>query len=244
MRSSFAVGCVVGGMAIAASGSVSAEESAAEDEAPPEGTMLAPNRALELQFNAGYTQPFGHFARGLDARDVASAGFVGGGALALRLTPRFALTGYGSFHHSAPGDQLDGGMVFGGTGGVGANIHLRPYAWVDPYFDVGAGYRLLFIAPDGAADNHMLHGFEALKASFGVDFRISESFALGPMIGADVNVLLWDFNETRGSNDAIRRDGVSTFLFAGVAGKLDLMGTRVAKPGPRPAAMPLPLRTY
>ncbi len=242
MRWWMGVGCTLVTLGVASS--ALAEEAAVDRETPPEGTMLAPARALELQFNAGYTQPFGHFQRGVDARDVASAGFVGGGALALRLTPRFAITGYGSFHHSAPGDDLDGGMVFGGTGGIGTNIHLRPYAWVDPYFDIGAGYRLLFIAPDGPADNHMLHGFEALKASFGVDFRISESFALGPMIGADVNVLLWDFNETQGTNEALRRDGVSTFLFAGVAGKLDLLGSRVAKPGARPVAMPLPLRTY
>ncbi|NUP11373.1 MAG: hypothetical protein HOW73_35450 [Polyangiaceae bacterium] len=220
------------------------EEADVEPLAPP-GTILAPKNALELQFEAGYTQPFGGLTGTTAMSDVAQAGFTGGGALVYRISPLFGLSGYGGFHHLTTGDDLDGGMVFGGAGGVAANFHLRPYNLVDPYFIAGAGYRLLFVSPDGPADNHMYHGFQPLKANFGVDFRTSESFAIGPMIGADLNVLLWDFNMGTGVNELIQRDRISTFLFAGVSGKFDVLGERVPQhevKEPLPAAGPLPER--
>lgn len=218
----------------------------AEPQAP-EGTILAPKNALELQFNAGYTQPFGHLGGTTQMSDVASAGFQGAGALVWRLTPWWGVAGYGGFHQSAVGDSLDGGMVFGGAGGVAANFHFNPYRLVDPYLVAGAGYRLLFLAPGTTADNHMMHGFEVLKTDFGVDFRTSKNFALGPMIGATVDAFAWDYNETQSDNNVIRQRGVSTFIFAGISGKMDVLGARVpehpvktAFPEAYPPGVPVP----
>jgi hypothetical protein len=193
----------------------------------PRGTILAPKNALELQFNAGYTQPFGPVGGNVDFSNVARAGFGSGGALAFRLTPHFAFAGYGSFHQSVPDERL-GGMAYGMAGGLSASYHALPYRLVDPVVTLGTGYRLLFISPAGPADNHMFHGFELLKAEGSVDFRIPKDFALGPMLGADVNLFLWDLNEGTGMNNPLAMKGVSTFFFAGVAGKLDVLGKRIA----------------
>ncbi len=198
------------------------------DEPAPRGIILAPTNALELELDVGYTQPFGSLTREAGFGDVAHAGFGSGGALAWRVSPRFAIAGYGSFHQSTPDASMHGGMVFGGAGGLEATVHFLPYRLADPYLTVGSGYRLLFEAPGGLADNHMLHGFEALKTNVGVDFRVTKSLAIGPMIGADMNVFVWDLDETRNVNVAIPDRGLSTFVFAGVGGRMDLLGRRVA----------------
>ncbi len=185
--------------------------------------------AFELQFNAGYVQPFGELSDTVDMGEFADAGFTGGGALAWRLRPSYAIVGYGGFGHWVADERLAGGGVFGGAGGLAAGFHFLPHNLVDPVLQLGAGYRLLFVAPGDERDNHMLHGFQVLKADFVVDFRITEDFALGPMLSADLNVLPWDLDTTSGAHTAIDEPRVNTFFFAGVAGRHDLLGARVAK---------------
>lgn len=217
------------------------EEDTVKPIAPP-GTILAPSNAFELQFNAGYFQPFGELSDTVDMGDLADAGFTGGGALAWRLTPTYGVVGYGGFGHSVADDRLNDGGVFGGAGGVAASFHFLPYNLVDPVLQVGAGYRLMFVAPGDERDNHMFHGFQVLRTDFVLDFRTSDHFAIGPMISADINVLPWDLNTSTGTNSSVDEPRVSTFFFAGVAGRHDLLGSRVAKDGgkPVPAAGPRP----
>ena len=204
----------------------------------PEGTLLAPLNAFELQFLFGYQQPFGELSDTVDMSDVGGPGFTGGGALAWRINPHFAAVGYGGWGHWFGGDQLNDGKSFGGTGGVAASFHMQPYQRVDPVLQLGAGYRLFFVAPGDERDNHMFHGFQALKVDLAIDIRINEDFALGPLLSADVNVLPWDLNTTTGSSSSLDDPGINTFFFAGVAGRHDLLGSRVAK-GQEVAATPL-----
>lgn len=211
------------------------DASVAAPDAPP-GFTLAPSGAFELQFNAGYIQPFGELSNTVDMGDFVDAGFTGGGALAWRLTPRYAVVGYGGFGHWVADDRLAGGGVFGGAGGLAASFHFLPHELVDPVLQLGAGYRLLFVAPGDERDNHMLHGFQVLRADFVVDFRLTEDFALGPMLSADLNVLPWDLNTTTNDNSSIEDPRVNTFFFAGVAGRHDLLGSRVVKGQREPRA--------
>ena len=81
---------------------------------------------------------------------------------------------------------------------------------------------------------------------FGVDFRVSEDVALGPQVGADVNMFVSDKVENReiSSVDSVRP---STFIFAGVGGRFDIGGRRIADDDnlPVPAAGPKPTKpTY
>jgi hypothetical protein len=227
-------------MGVLFAATASAQEATGE-ELPEEpmahqGTIVAPRNAFELQFNAGYVQPFGELSKTIDMGDFADAGFTGGGSLAWRLTPSYAVVGYGGFGHWVADDRLNGGGVFGGAGGLAASFHFLPYDLVDPVLQIGAGYRLLFVAPGDVRDNHMLHGFQVLRTDFVLDFRATEDFAIGPMISADVNVLPWDLNTTTGDSGSIDEPRVNTFFFAGVAGRHDLLGTRVAKSPPPSSA--------
>ena len=224
---------LVASTAVFVAAEASAQEDVPEEEeikpTPPPGTILAPANALELQFSAGYVQPFGALSDTVDMGDIADAGFTGGGALAWRLTPQYGVVGYGGFGHWVADDRLDDGKVYGGAGGVAASFHFNPYHLVDPVLQVGAGYRLLFVAPGDERDNHMLHGFQVLNAQLAIDFRTSDHFAIGPMLSTDINVLPFDHNLSTGDNSTVDAPRVNTFFFAGVAGRHDLLGTRVAK---------------
>lgn len=205
-----------------------AEPDTAEPVAPP-GTILAPLNAFELQFQFGYVQPFGELSDTVDMNELAGPGFTGGGAFAWRINPHWAAVGYGGWGHWFTPDSLNDGKAFGGTGGVAASLHIKPYERVDPVLQLGAGYRLFFVAPGDERDNHMFHGFEAVKLELAIDIRINDDFALAPLLSADINVLPWDLNTTTGANSSIDNPGISTFLFAGIGGRHDIFGPRVAK---------------
>ncbi|MBL8741166.1 MAG: OmpA family protein, partial [Myxococcales bacterium] len=205
--------------------------------------VLAPHGAFELGFEGGYTQPFGELADGVAVGDIAKSGGAAGLNVGYRFTPRWAISLYGQFHESSVEDNLPGDVdVRGVSTGLMGTFHTRPYMVVDPYLSLGTGYRAFFIARSEDV-NETLHGFQIARAMFGVDFRVSEDVALGPQVGADVNVFVADKVENRdvSSVDSVRP---STFLFAGVGGRFDIGGRRIADDDtlPVPAAGPKPAR--
>jgi len=212
--------------------------------------MRAPKRAFEIGVSGGYTQPFGEVHGGLKIHDVASAGGVVGLALGYRFTPHWSLEGTGAYNQQVSGDLYDGKntTIRGAAVGVQGTYHMRPYKMVDPYASLGTVYRMMWIQPDSEADD-MVHGFEIAKAILGVDFRVSPSIAMGPQIGADLNLFVWD-NPQGGAagNERFANVRPSTFLFAGLGGRFDVGGDRVPhdrvavieEPLPTPAAGPKP----
>lgn len=207
-----------------------AEAGATGDLGVSRAAARAPRAAFEIGLNGGYTQPFGKIANGRVMRDEIGAGGAVGLDLGYRLSPHWSLGFTGQYHDSGARGALDGNTDFRGVaGGVQGTYHMMPYGRVDPYLTLGTGYRLLWRATDRAGDTNLLtHGLELGKAMLGVDFRISPSVALGPVVGADVNLFLWDNPEGPIGNQAIasgdRRP--STFLFAGLAARFDIGGTR------------------
>lgn len=203
--------------------------------------VLAPRRAFEIGVEGGYTQPFGELADNVAIGDVADAGGAVGLNVGYRFTPRWALSLYGQFHESSVSSNIpnNGDVdVRGLSTGMMGTFHVRPYKVVDPYVSLGAGYRAFFIAQQRGL-NETIHGFQAVRGVVGVDFRVSEDVALGPLVGADLNVFVADAVENR-SNSSIDSPRPSTFLFAGLAGKFDIGGKRVADDAdlPVPAAGP------
>lgn len=221
------------------------EVDATADTTDP-GAVRAPRRAFEIGVQGGYTQPFGEIKDGQGFTDLVDAGGFVGLMLGYRFTPHWSIEGTGAFHESTAdsrqGDRLD---IRGVTTGVQGTFHARPYERVDPYVSLGAGYRMLFLVPDNDA-NLLIHGFELAKALVGVDFRVSEDVALGPVVGADLNLFVWENGSPDVNDDDIDNPRPSTFLFAGVAGKFDIGGDRVTRNGrvttavATPAAGPLP----
>ena len=119
-----------------------------------------------------------------------------------------------------------GSAVRGLTTGLQGTYHFRPYRVIDPYVALGTGYRMMWIVPTGGP-NDLIHGFQLAKALVGVDLRMTPGFALGPVIGADVNVFVWNDPGGPAGTRNLNALRPSTFLFAGLGGHFDVGGYRV-----------------
>ncbi len=195
-----------------------------------ETPIRAPKNAFELGVNTGYTQGFGVVSRGRTVGGIAGAGFGAGIDLGYRATPGFSIGAAAQYQgFSAAGTLPAGTMVRGGSVDLQATFHSSPYSRVDPYVTVGGGYRALWEVPTGTAPTIMTHGFELGKVQVGVDLRTNEAIAISPVVGAGVDMFVWQ-NAEGAETARIRGRGVSGFVFAGVEGRFDLGGARVAKP--------------
>jgi outer membrane protein W len=203
----------------------SAQESptVTERTAPEEGkswfnrTKAAPSRALELNASTGYTQGFGPLQPGIMMQDVASQGVSGEIGLGYRLTPHWALGVSGQFNELM---AERGAAARGATGTLAVQYHFNPYKNVDPWIELGAGYRGLWEVPGQNAPAVDRHGLQLGRLRVGADFRASENVALGPFIGADANYFVVQ------DGVAIDNPRVSTFVMAGLTGRFDIGGVR------------------
>lgn len=192
--------------------------------------MRAPWNAFEIGVNTGYTQGFGDIADGLPVGDVADAGIGVGLDLAYRATPGFSLGFSGQFQEFDPDTRLKtGANARGVTGTIVGSFHLSPYQRVDPVLSLGTGYRMLWAMPRGPNNDVMTHGFQLARLNAALDIRVSDDVALGPMVGADLNLFVWRNPEGSVGNQEIDDKSVNTFIYAGVQGRFDVGGTREAK---------------
>lgn len=187
----------------------------------------APRKALEIGVNAGYTQGFGALRGGSLLVNPADAGFGVGADLGYRVNPRWSIVATGQYNQFSASDALRTPTnIRGSVFSLGATYHTMPFGRLDPWLNVGAGYRLLSVAPDGARNDTLYHGFQLAKLQVGLDVRASKDIAIGPVIGGDLNYFAWQNPEQGPSNQAIADRRVSTFVFAGVQGRFDVGGTR------------------
>lgn len=202
------------------------------DAPPPDNdSELAPHDAFEIGLQGGVTLPFGSITGSRRIADIVDAGGAVGLSLGYRISPHWAFGWTGTFHESSGDDTfVEDIAIRGGTSGVFGTFHVRPYTTVDPYITIGGGYRGLWLLPEGEP-TRVLHGFEVAKLAVGMDFRVSPSFAFGPELGADLNLMLWeDMSDTAGGN-ALDDPGLTTFIFAGAQGRFDVGGTRLTSSG-------------
>jgi peptidoglycan-associated lipoprotein len=122
----------------------------------------------------------------------------------------------------------------GVTAGIAATYHFDPYTRLDPWLELGTGYRMLWEDARLPASNLLSHGFELARARVGIDVRVSPEVAIAPVVGADLNVFTFQ-DWTTSSNIADPR--LSTFVFGGLQGRFDF-GPSVG--GASLAAAPLP----
>lgn len=156
----------------------------------------------------------------------------GAGARGIRAPPELAIGLTGQYQELAPAAaQGTGTRVRGAAIGVEGKFHFRPFERVDPWLSLGAGYRMLWIAPEGPDNNLLQHGFELARGQVGLDVRVSPDIALGPMIGGDVNLFTTQKPEGPAGSTMIPEKRLNTFLFAGVQGRFDLGGSRVENTG-------------
>jgi hypothetical protein len=201
----------------------------------PERERGAPADAFEIGVQGGYTQPFGDVQRNRSFRDFANAG----GAVALdlgwRFTPYVSLGLLSQYHEQVVDRNVVGEADLRGFAGtIQGTFHFMPYGVLDPYLTLGTGYRVLWESFPGADNDVLTHGFQLARAMLGVDFRVSDSLALGPVAGADLNLFLWE-NPEGGTTRSRALDDPrpSTFVFAGLAARFDVGGRRVSDEPPR-----------
>jgi hypothetical protein len=190
----------------------------------------APSKALELGVEGGYTQGFGSITS--DPRVGAGPGGAIGLSLDDRVDPHWSVGAGGQYQgYGASGAGASSTTLRGALAEIHGTYHLSPYSRLDPHLTLGAGYRLFVESPAGDTPATLTHGLDLGKLEIGVDVRPSESVAISPVIGADVNLFAWRTGGEAGIATPLNRT-VSTFVFAGVKGRFDIGGTREREPAP------------
>jgi hypothetical protein len=200
-----------------------------------EENELAPAQALEATIGVGYTQGFGQIARGgaNNVNDVVNGGAGIDVGLSERLTPRLGVGVDAQYQDFSTGRTLDSSASARGAAfDVNVQFHFDPYRRIDPWLKLGTGYRMLWQAPAQGA-NTLWHGLDLFKVQLGVDFRSAPGVALGPMIGADLNMFLWT-RADGGASSALADPRLNTFVYAGFQGRFDAGGRRVLDPAVTP----------
>jgi opacity protein-like surface antigen len=233
MKAHVGIAIATGALATALAGTALAQQQPYETETTPSymrAPVRAPRNALEIGVNTGYSQGFGKIARGETVGRTADAGFGAGLNLAYRATPGMSIGAVGQFQGFNPDDRLGSdAKVRGVTAGVDATFHFAPYERVDPFLSLGSGYRLLWTMPKGPRNDVLTHGFELARLNLGLDMRVSPDIAVGPMIGADLDMFVWRNPEGSAGNSEIDGRRVSTFIYGGVQGRFDVGGQREAQ---------------
>lgn len=218
MKPIVSVAVVIAAVALASSASA---QQTSEKKTYFDQRVAAPSSAVELTLGSGYTQPLGSLERNVGMPTIGLQGIGFDLGLAYRLDPHWAI-GAGGQYHEIFGPNARG--VRGVTAGVDASYHVNPQARLDPWLQVGTGYRFLWVDHTKPAPNTLDHGFELGRARVGLDLRLSPGVALGPVVGADMNLFLWE--KTAGATTTIAEPRLNTFVFAGLQGRFDV-GTMV-----------------
>lgn len=183
----------------------------------------APSQAFEATVGTGYTQGFGLLQSGVGMPQVAHEGIGIDASAGYRIDPHFAISFGGQYQELA---AQNASAARGLTATVAGQYHIAPQTRLDPWLELGTGYRMLWLVPSTNIEPTALnHGWEIARARFGFDLRISPDVAISPVIGADATVFLWQ--DVGGTNTAIGSPAVNTFIFAGVQGRIDLGGNKV-----------------
>jgi opacity protein-like surface antigen len=193
----------------------SSSSNAGAQEAPRwQGILPAPSNAFELRLGSGYTQGIGNISPGNRILNVAGAGIGFNLDLDYRITPLVSLGLETQYQEFATENNI-------GSRGLAMNLgitgHAAPLHRVDPFLRLGTGYRLLWdVGPTNApTTNNMFHGFDALTAKLGIDFRVTKDAAFAPVIGADLQTFSWVNGTSLGTTQ------LATFVYGGLQGRFD-----------------------
>ena len=187
-------------------------QSAPEGERGFSKPLDAPTKALEIVVGTGWTQGYGQLQPGIDMRDVITPGIGVDLALMYRIDPHWAV-GLAGQYQEFEAERASGAR--GMTAGLAAAYHVAPFARVDPWVQVGTGYRSLWETHPNDAPSTQTQGLELAKLSLGLDFRVSRDVAFGPVIGADISI------------PSVSDPRAATFVFAGAQARFDVTRTHV-----------------
>jgi len=178
----------------------------------------APKNAFELQVGTGYTQGFGNLKSGTGLPSVVSPGVAVDLGLGYRIDQHW-MVGWQGEYAELTAERTNTARAF--TSGVAVQYHLNPIRRADPWVEAGVGYRVL-IEDSSNGPNLYTHGLQPARVRAGIDFRVDKAVALGPVIGGDMTVFL--FQDFPNVQTNISNPTVSTFVFAGLQGRFDIGG--------------------
>lgn len=184
--------------------------------------VAAPARAFELSVGTGYTQGLGMLSEGVGFPSVAGAGLGVDLVAAYRINPRWSI-GLAGQYQELNAERGTGARGLSGT--IAGQYHFRPDTRLDPWVELGAGYRALWETDLGNQGTVATHGLQVARLRVGADVRATPDIAVGPFIGADANVFLGQ------DGSAIDDPRLSTFIQAGVMGRFDIGGERTMSAG-------------
>jgi hypothetical protein len=189
--------------------------------------VTAVQNAFELGIAAGYAQGAGKLGGNMNSlEDVASAGGAVEVDAGARIIPNLSVGLYGTFSQSARGDQVASSTdVFGASAGVQGTWHFRPATSVDPFVNLGTGWRGLWLSPSSGKAT-ALQGLELARLQLGVDYRVTPDVAIAPVIGGALDMFVSEDSPMTTDYTEIQTKKVNFTGFAGIAGRFDLGGHR------------------
>lgn len=177
---------------------------------------VAPMSGIEIGLAQAFTQPLGELRGNTNMLSVAHGGVALDLSLGLRLDSRWVTTASLQYYELFA-ERADGAR--GLMPGLAVRFHPSPYGETDLWIELGAGYRFLWENASPRVPSTMSHGLELARARIGVDVGRLPQLVVGPFIGADVNVFLF---QSAGERRTVDDPRVSTFVVAGIQGRLEL----------------------
>jgi len=204
---------------VLSSSSVLADNSDRLDHA-----MAPISNALEIAIGGGYMRSGGDIGRNMDGVDDLTSN--GGGAelsIGYRLNPNLSLGVYGTLSGYDVGAAVapTTDLAIGATLGLKADWHFRPAMAIDPWVSIGAGWRGLWLGND-AGTERAYQGIELTRVQFGVDYRVTPTFALAPYMGASAAMFVAEDTMTSDGYDEISSNEVNFSFTAGLLARFDL----------------------
>jgi hypothetical protein len=190
-------------------------------EPPPVQSTASSAMPFQLGVALGYTQRSGEVAPPGGREAIASGGLDVNVSVDHRTAPSWSVGLNLDFLGFGSDTDANASSV---AANLGATYHFEPTSAGDPWLRLGTGYRLLWINdPPGATGATLLrHGFQLLTLRTGYDVRIVEGVAVGPLIGAELNALIWD--DAYGRSTALPGATVEAFFLAGIQGRFGAVG--------------------
>ena len=211
--------CLIAAALALVASSARAQSDLAVERASTGGT----HKAFEISLGLGYSQGFGDV--GTNMPNIGDVGAGGGTAelgLGYRFNPSLLVGVYAGASRYAQGSKVTSGDVCGYQAGVQGNWHFNPTAKLDPWIGVGAGWRMFCLNQD--AGNATMHGLDLGRINIGVDYQVTPTFALAPVIGASINLMLTQKGAAVDGFSNITDPKPNLFFFGGVMGRFDLFG--------------------
>jgi hypothetical protein len=218
-----AAAAVASGSVLFAGAASAQSEGGAAAPGEQRSSEVAPAaRAVELTIATGYAQGFGNVASGQPSlTDVGLAGGAVEVGAGYRFVPQLSLGVYGSGAMFGRGDSVDkNANLYSATAGVEAGWHFLPARSIDPWISLGTGWRGYWVSADRGTTSQ--HGLELAKLRVGVDYRLSQSVSISPVIGADMSLFLTQSTPGADGYSSISSPNVNTFVFGGVLGRFDI----------------------